>query len=453
MHFTLDHLHQVLSAWPRPSRYRVALSGGLDSTVLLHALAGLQDRLGVPLAAVHADHGLQAASGDWARHCARLCADLAIPLETLELTLTPQRGESTEALARQARYAAFAQTMRDDEVLLVAQHQDDQAETVLLQLLRGAGVAGLAAMPARKIFGTGVLGRPLLAFNRTALESYAQQHGLRWVEDPSNLSRDFDRNYLRHEVMPRLKSRWPATAATLSRSAGHCADAERALQFFAAQDLSLCRLTAYRLLSLPLVQLPVERQANLLRAWITGAGLPIPPTQALAQVLEQLIPARQDATPLVCWAGAELRRYRDELWLMPPLSRPPRGWQQDWSGEVPLMLPADLGSLMSVPGAGGIDPARFHGGHKQVAFRREGLSCQPAGRQGHRSLKKLFQDLDVPPWLRERVPLLFIDGELAAIGDYVVSSDFATTGPGIQLHWQRPAWLEHVEPDADDEEE
>jgi len=453
MNFTADHLHQVLSGWPSPSRYRVALSGGLDSTVLLHALAGLRDRLGIPVAAIHADHGLQAASAEWAGHCATLCETLDIPYDSIQLQLSPQRGESTEALARQARYAAFAASMVEGELLLSAQHQDDQAETLLLQLLRGAGVAGLAAMPALADLGPGRLGRPLLAVSRAALEDYARQHDLHWIEDPSNQSLDFDRNYLRHEIMPRLKARWPAAAATLSRSAGHCADADRTLRAFAAEDLSLCRLTPCRLLSQPLLQLPVERQANLLRAWIADAGLPVPPSHKLGRVLDELIPARADAAPLVAWSGAELRRYRDELWLMPPLEPIAANWQQAWSGDAPLVLPADLGGLAVMPGPGGIAPDRWQAGEVRVAFRREGLSCTPAGRQGSRSLKKLFQDLDVPPWLRERVPLLFIDGELAAVGDYVVCAPFAAQGLGIQLHWQRPVWFEHADPEADDEEE
>lgn len=452
MSFTADHLYQVLSGWPVPSRYRVALSGGLDSTVLLHALAAIRDRLDAPIDAIHADHGLQSDSPAWAAQCETLCKGLDIPLDTVRLRLEPRPGESTEALAREARYAAFAGRLQPGELLLTAQHRDDQAETMLLQLLRGAGVAGLAAMPELADLGAGRLGRPLLGIDRAELEVYARQHDLTWVEDPSNTDLAIDRNYLRHEILPRLKARWPAAAQTLSRSAGHCAAADQALRTLGAEDLALCRLSPHRLAIYPLLQLPPGRRTHLLRAWVADCDLPVPPTHKLQRVLAEVIPARPDAEPLVAWPGAELRRYRDELWLTPPLPPAEPDWSADWDGRQELTLPADVGELAAVPGPGGIDPARW-AGVKQVLFRREGLTCTPAGRRGSRSLKKLFQELDVPPWLRDRVPLLFIDGELAAVGDYVVCAPFAAGGQGVRLVWQRPPWLDHADPEADDEEE
>lgn len=452
MSFTADRLYQVLSGWPVPSRYRVALSGGLDSTVLLHAMAGLREHLAAPLCAIHADHGLQAASGAWSAHCAELCASLSIPLETVALRLAPGAGESVEAMAREARYAAFAASMVPGELLLTAQHRDDQAETVLLQLLRGAGVAGLAAMPELTAMLPGQLGRPLLGFSRAELEDYAEAHELAWLEDPSNRSLAHDRNYLRHEVMPRLKARWPAATTTLSRSAGHCAAANKALQAFAAQDLRQCRLSAYSLAIPPLIRLPAERQYNLLRAWIEDSGLPMPATHKLERILAEVIPARGDAAPLVSWDGAELRRYRDALWLTPPL--PPAGgdWRASWDAGDTLRLPEGLGELRVSLGQGDIAPERWAAGRREVVFRREGLSCRLRGRQGSRTLKKLFQELGVPPWLRERVPLLLIDGELAAVGDYCVCAPFAGSGEGLALHWHRPAWLTPGD-GGDDEEE
>jgi tRNA(Ile)-lysidine synthase len=456
MAFTADRLYQVLSGWPRPSRYRVALSGGLDSTVLLHALASLRERLDAPLAAIHADHGLQAGSAAWTDQCAKFCAALDIPFEGVRLGLKPAPGESIEAVARQARYAAFAATMQPGELLLSAQHRDDQAETVLLQLLRGAGVAGLAAMPALSELGPGSLGRPLLEVTRAQLAAYASEHDLEWIEDPSNAALDFDRNYLRHEVVPRLKARWPAAAETLSRSASHCATADQALRALAADDLAQCRLSEHRLAIAPLLQLPAERRNHLLRAWIACAGLPLPPTHKLERVLLEVIPARPDAAPLVTWPGAELRRYRDALWLTPPLPPAEPDWQADWSGAQALLLPAGLGELTAEQATGGIDPARWQAGRKRVGFRREGLSCTPVGRQGSRPLKKLFQELGVPPWLRERVPLLFIDGELAAVGDLCVCAPFATSAPGgdgMRLQWQRPDWCNHIGTEGRDAEQ
>jgi tRNA(Ile)-lysidine synthase len=452
MSFTTDRLYQVLSGWPTPSRYRVALSGGLDSTVLLYALAALRELLPAPVTAAHVNHGLQGEAPQWASHCAQLCSELHIPLENIELHLQPQPGQSLEAVAREARYEALAASMEAGELLLTAQHQDDQAETLLLQLLRGAGVAGLAAMPELAPMLPGQLGRPLLEVTRDELAAYAVAHRLSWVEDPSNRLLDHDRNYLRHEVIPRLKARWPAAAATLSRSAAHCAAADRVLGDFARQDLRQCRLSGHRLAIPPLLQLPAERQYNLLRAWIEQSGLPMPPARKLDRILAEVIPAREDAQPLVAWPGAELRRYRDALWLTPPLPEAPGDWQHAWVGEQALALPEGLGVLTTVQGQGGIDPERWQGGARQVLYRREGLSCRLPGREGSRSLKKLFQELGVPPWLRERVPLLLIDGELAAVGDYCVCAPFAVAHGGMVLHWRRPAWLDEGGGEDDEEE-
>lgn len=438
-----DRLLASLDELPVPSAYWVAFSGGLDSSVLLHLMAGLRERLPAPLHAIHCDHGLQPASKDWAVHCAAMCEALAIPCSIIDLKLKAVPGESLEAVARQARYAAFAAAMGDEGMLLTAHHQDDQAETLLLQLLRGAGVAGLAAMPLLSRLGGGWQARPLLSYPRSELERYGHAHALSWIEDPSNQSLDFDRNYLRHQVMPLLKARWPATGATLSRSAAHCAEADRIVRTVAAQDLAVCRYASdYRLDIAALSALPVERRAPLLRAWIDCAGLPQPPAIKLSRMLDEVVTARPDAAPLVVWPGGEVRRFRDQLCLMPGLGEVPEDCCLSWSADDPLTLPAGLGELEILSGRRGIDPQRWDRADKEVRFRREGLSCTPAGRRGSRSLKKLFQDLNVPPWLRERVPLLFLDGDLAAVGDYCVCEPFAAAeGEGVLLNWRRPVWF------------
>ncbi len=451
--FTADCLLQVLSGWPVPSRYRVALSGGLDSMVLLHAMASLRDRLPAALTAVHVNHGLHPDAGDWAQHCAAVCQRLGVPLEVLELALDIPRGQSLEAVAREARYEALAGGMAPDELLLTAQHQDDQAETVLLQLLRGSGVAGLAAMPALSSLAAGRLGRPLLELRRADLAAYAGRYGLQWIDDPSNDDTRFDRNYLRQEIMPRLQARWPGLTTTLARSAAHCAAAEQVLTDVAATDLAPCLLSPFQLAVYPLLQLAPERRAPLIRLWIARAGLPLPPAHKLAQLWDEVIGAREDAAPLLSWPGAELRRYRDSLWLMPALEPVAPAWQAAWSGEAALPLPHGLGELHAQAAGWGIAREHWKQGHKTVAFRREGIHCTPAGRRGSRSLKKLFQELDVPPWLRLRVPLLFIDGELAAVGDLCVCEPFAGDAHGVRLRWQRAPWLQLPDPEAGDEEE
>ncbi|HEV2320748.1 MAG TPA: tRNA lysidine(34) synthetase TilS, partial [Gammaproteobacteria bacterium] len=241
MSFDPSRLIHTLRGLPAAQRYWVALSGGLDSMVLLTALAVERGGLPGELRALHVHHGLHPKADEWQRHCEVACASLGIPLEIRRVEVHPATGESLEAVARERRYAAFREVVGADDLLLLAQHADDQLETFLLQALRGAGVRGLAAMPESASFSGLKLARPLLAYGRAELEAWARQQGLSWVEDPSNADTGFDRNYLRHEVLPRLKQRWPAAAETVSRSARLAAEADGLLKELAAEDTARFR--------------------------------------------------------------------------------------------------------------------------------------------------------------------------------------------------------------------
>ena len=229
MRFSPDHLLQQLHRHGIPPSYQVAFSGGLDSLVLLHALCALRGRLAAGVAAVHVHHGLHSDADEWDAHCQQVCDELGVAYTLLRVDGRPATGESPEAAARDARYRALAEWLPAGHCLLTAQHQDDQAETLLLQLLRGSGVSGLAAMPVMTGLGAGHHLRPLLEMTRPALHHYATAHALRWIEDPSNQSSAYDRKYLRHQVLPRLRERWPAVSSSLSRSAAHCAEASALL--------------------------------------------------------------------------------------------------------------------------------------------------------------------------------------------------------------------------------
>ena len=423
----------------RPAaRYRVALSGGLDSTVLLHSLALLRDELSGPLLAVHVDHGLNPKAVDWQRYCELLCRDLEVPLESKRVAVAPGVGESLEAIARERRYEAFADVMQPGDALLLAQHADDQLETFLLQALRGAGVRGLAAMPEDTEFAGGRLLRPLLRFQRAELETWARSQGLAWVEDPSNSDTDFDRNYLRHEVVPRLKTRWPAAAETVGRSARHAAEADAVLRALAAEDWSryragdMLRLTA-------LDELPPARMRQLLRYWLEWRGLPLPSTHKLAEILTQAR-AGEDRNPCVDWSGAEVRRYGGLLYAQQPLGTVPVEFRLRPGATYPLG--EGLGCLSLVPTTGeGIRAVLCGPGGLRVAFRKGGESCRPAGRAHARPLKKWLQEMQVLPWLRDRLPLIYgdeADGELLAVaGLFACEPHAARAGePGLRIEWQ-----------------
>lgn len=418
-------------------RWWLALSGGLDSCALLHLLTVLRRDLPgpwPPLTALHVHHGLSPNADGWSGHCRRFCEGLGIDLVEERVVVVPT-GEGVEAAARRARYAVFERLLGAGELLLLAQHRDDQAETVLLRLLRGGGVTGAAAMPPSRALGRGALLRPLLAVGRDELEAYAHSNGLDWIDDESNADERYDRNYLRHRVLPLLRRRWPAAPTLLARFAAQAAETNTLLDELAAADLATCRGSGDTLSVTACLALPPARRRHLLRQWLAGLGLPPPPRTRLQQI-DAVLSAAADAEPLVCWPGAEVRRYRDALYAMAPLPPLPNpavvcDWQPDGAG-----APAGTGELLGVPGEGGLRADRRY----QLRARRGGERCRPLGRAHSQSLKKLLQEAGVPPWWRDRLPLLWYGDELAAVADLWLCEGYrAIPGEaGWQLRWRLP---------------
>ena len=425
MSFSTAHLLHQLAQLPPTIRYWLAYSGGCDSHVLVHAMAALQQQ-GLPQSVhvLHINHGLQAQSNEWENHCQAVCEALSLPIEIIRVDATPQRGESPEEAARRARYAAFSNILQSDDGLLLAHHQDDQAETLMLQLLRGAGLKGLAAMPNHSPFAKGWLGRPLLDFSRASLHHYAEQQGLVWIDDPSNANTAFDRNYLRHEVMPLLRQRWPAVSATLSRVAGHLADGAELLKQLAEQDWLEHRGEG-RCLKLDCIgELEPPRLRNLLRHWLTEVcGVTQANSGHLNRIMHEVIPAAEDANPLVCWSGAEVRRYRGQLYAETPGNTPFVTEGVAWDARHSLQLNGQCLVPHLVRGQG-IAPEQLAQHIVSVRYRQGGERCKPVGRGHHHSLKKLFQEWGVPPWRRQQVPLIYIGDELAQVVGHCICEPF-----------------------------
>lgn len=432
----VEALRRFLVRHSCPQGYRVAFSGGRDSTVLLHALAGLRDDLKPPLRVVHVNHGLSPQADLWADACRRFCERLELPIDVLVVDATA-RGESPEAAARHARYEACESLLGEGEGLLTAHHREDQAETLLLQLLRGGGVHGLAAMPEVRPLGRGLLMRPLLELERATLAAYAERHGLDWIDDPSNFDTGFERNWLRHELLPQLRHRHSAVDRVLARSAGHFAESAELLDELAKGDYRQARGEMEGTLSVPaLGSMKPARARNLLRHWLRCRGLPIPGHQRLEQILSSVLTAREDALPQVAWPGGQVRRYRDALYAMFSLP-PPLEDALDWDGRDALLLPNGLGRLRLSAGRGrGLHPDVL-AGRLTVRARRGGERCRLAGRKHTRDLKRLLQEAAVPPWLRERLPLLYLDEELAAVPGVGVCQPFAVEGDkeGLWPEW------------------
>ncbi|WP_369162595.1 tRNA lysidine(34) synthetase TilS [Candidatus Thiodiazotropha sp. LNASS1] len=438
MNLTAARLFEILRQLPGATCCHIALSGGLDSCVLLNLLAELRSQLPYDLHAIHVHHGLQRQADSWQTHCERVCQGYDIPLETVRLTLNVNSGESLEAVAREARYRAMAEQMGEGDLLLTAQHLDDQAETLLLQLMRGSGPAGLASMPPLTHFGPGWLARPLLTFSRESLEAYAGHHNLSWQEDPSNRDQRFDRNFIRHQVMPLLRSRWPAAATTLSRAARFSGELLMLVREEAEEDLAKARSKDGDTLSIAaLKQLNSVRLRNLLRHWVSATGAPLPSSKKLARIEREAVHGRIDAVPLITWEDWEVRRYRDRLYLCRARVIDLPNQPLIWSNGDELVLPEGLGRLIARPGEDGISAAHWQNAKVEVRFRHGGERCRLFRQSHHRPLKKLFQEWGVPPWQRSRIPLIFLDGELTAVpGHCVCGPPLARSGEeAIVVEW------------------
>lgn len=396
----------------------VGFSGGLDSTVLLHALAQLQ--LPVRLCAVHINHQISPHAGQWQAHCAQVAQALGVAFYA-ERVAVNNTGKGLEDAARAARYRVFEACLAPGDYLLTAHHGDDQAETLLLRLMRGTGPRGLTAMAAQRPLGQGWLVRPLLPFTREQLEAYARLHGLVWVEDESNLSDHYDRNFLRNQVMPLLQGRWPGFTRKWQQTAELCATNEALLAEVAQEDLARLEERAEplgRSLRLDLwLALSEPRRHNLLRYWLRQQGLAVPEQQHLQQLYRQLA-AGSDAQVQINWEQVELRSYRQRCYVMV------RGAQL-----------ADLRLLPASSGQGRLcaDLPDLH-----IARRQGGERCKPAGRAHSQTLKKLLQEAGLEPWLREQLPLVFSGEQLVAVADLWVCDGYeASEGEaGYCLHWR-----------------
>ncbi len=409
----LEHLAAALAGTPAVPLC-VAFSGGPDSTALLHALAQLPVARERGLRALHVDHGLNADSRVWAEHCQRLCASLDMPCAVLRVQVETHRGEGLEAAARRARYAAFEQNLGEGEWLLLAHHRDDQAETVLLKLLRGAGPEGLGGMRERRALGKGQLWRPVLALSRTQLRAHVEAHGLPCIDDPSNADARLSRNYLRHDILPRLVAHWPQAtdsilhSAALSRAAADTLRAQWLPAFVRIHDADTDSLSMPGWLALP----PALREP-LLDHWLHRRGLPAP-TAGQRQQIKRQCQARPGRTPCISWAGAELRIWKARLWALPPQPPIDPAWHCEWRGE-PLALPD--GGLLRLSDPAARLPEPLH-----VRLRRGGEHLKPAGDAHTRELRDLFQQGELPPWQRLACPLLYADGELVAVADRWLSA-------------------------------
>ena len=425
---TLPAIAQAVSPY---RQLLVGFSGGLDSTVLLHRLKLWRDQEpDIQLRAIHIHHGLSPHADAWVAHCEALCEAWSIPL-MVERVILHEEGLGIEAQARKARYAAFARALLPGEALVTAQHLDDQCETFLLALKRGSGPAGLSAMPERARFAGTELIRPLLGETRASLESWAHEYQLSWIEDESNQDDSYDRNFLRLRVLPLLTERWEHFAEATARSATLCAEQESLLDELLSEELAELISSEGALAIAPLEAMSAVRRAAVLRRWLASHHAVMPSRVMLGRIWDEVAQAREDATPSVYLNGFEVRRYQGKLWWVKSRSSL-SDVVLDWPCVVEaLILPAGAGSV-SLTNAGHV---RLPEADEPVTVRfKAGGLLHIVGRNGGRKLKKIWQENNVPPWLRDTTPLLFYGETLiAAAGVFITEEGW--TEKGVSFEW------------------
>ena len=440
-------LRHFFSNYPKQSLL-IAYSGGIDSQVLLHSLSALkkQNTINTNVSVCHVNHGLSINASHWEVFAKEQCRKFDLPLKIISVNVQATPQQSIEAQARDARYSALKSAANEGDLIVTGHHSDDQTETFLLALKRGSGLKGLSGMQNEMVLGEQLLVRPLLNISRAEIEAYAKLHELAWIEDESNNDERFDRNFLRHQVSPKLAERWPSINKTIARSAEHCFEAQQLLDELADEDLADCQQSPYKLAVSHLNTLSEARLKNLLRYFLSTHHLLMPSREQLKQICLQLN-ADSDKSPIVQLAERCIRRYKGELYLT-KIFQDVSQWQQIINFDVitvnsvlSIHLPDELGVLsFSTRAKEDINSKEWLATIKKpemnqvvtIRFSHENPKCLPQYRQHSRSLKKVLQELSIPPWQRKRLPFIFYDNELVAVaGQFICKRYLADKGSAV----------------------
>lgn len=415
----------ILNTSPHAKRIWVAYSGGMDSSVLLHLIYLNKNKLNQEINVVYVNHGLQKKSIEWGKFCEKQSEQYGLAFTQLDIEGAVPNGVSIEAWAREQRYALIAGLMEEDDFLFTGHHQDDQVETFFLQALRGGGPKGLAAMPQCKNFGGGIHARPLLGFKRSQLLFYANENDLCWHEDVSNTDKKYDRNYLRKNILPEIEQRWPAYRETTQRLISHQQDCALLLQeigledlkFALYQDTSNLQLEALKALSIP-------RQKNIIFTWLKELQLESPGSRHIDQIVSDLINSENENSPCVNWKDVEVRRYRQLLYASKAMSRNIEKKEYNWNLTQTLTIMDEV--LIAKPNVGsGISQEKIKNSEIVIRYRQGGEKIQPHNKAHSISVKQLFQERGVLPWLRDRFPLIYVDDKLAVIPGLCVDKNYS----------------------------
>lgn len=450
--FVLGNAHLSVSpALPESMehlRMGVAYSGGLDSTVLLHLAHRFALSSGCRLFAFHVHHGLNAQADDWLAHCRNECQRLDIPFDSRRVQLDRKSGDGIEAEAREKRYRALGEMCREHDIplLLTAHHEDDQVETVLLQLMRGAGVAGLSGMETSshspELLGDEklILGRPLLSVSRKELASWLVEAGVSHIDDDSNDDVIYTRNAIRHRLVPVLEDLFPGFQKRLSRTAQHAGSAQRLLEEMARKDIESCEIGKNSLNLERMRPLKQDRIDNLLRYWLAVNGVRMPSAAWLWQARDQLMNAREDAQIDLVLDGYTIRRYRQTVSLAKTVEsagKQPHPFEIQWHGERTFRLHQWHGTLYFEESETGFDIDWLQRRKLRIEPYRGNARLKLAGRPT-KTLKALCQEKGIPSWERQFLPLVFFEDNLVYVGGIGISGAcLKKNGNCVQIRWER----------------
>lgn len=438
MKLTSPDLSLFLKTYSIHERIYVGYSGGVDSHVLLHLLA----RSIAPkkqITAVYVHHGLQGCADEWQLHCKKIACDLGVQFLALQVNGVADKGDSPEESARNARYQAFEKIITKNTALLFAQHRQDQVETVLLQLFRGAGLKGLSGMPENTQMGEGQLLRPLLDISQEDILNYAKKHKLHWVEDPSNQEDVYDRNYLRRQIIPLVEQRWKGLDKAVLRSAGHCAEAQSLLSKQVQAEMLLLVDKSNQSLDINTLLLRDKTQQQwIIREWMAYLNLRMPSVKLLDSLLNDVLLARDDANPVIQYEMCTIRRYQGRLYSVLDTPEVSPNSEITWLDIQQDLYLSDNSKLQLIAAQSGIASQHLKGALVQIKYRTGGEKISLAHRIGRHSLKKLYQEEKIPPWQRESIPLIYIGGKIAAVADLWVSAEFYSEAaePCFKITWQ-----------------
>ena len=412
----------------------VALSGGVDSVVLLHLLDSLQKKHRFTLNATHVHHGLSKNADKWAKFCEKLCTKLSIPLDAHYVKLPQKKSLGIEGEARRLRYEKLLQSKSD--LIVLAHHEDDQAETFLLQLIRGAGVKGLSSMAhfddSRRLW------RPLLNTSRTEIESYAKKHQLKWIEDESNQNTDFDRNFIRSKVLPILKNRFSYVIKVISRSSAHLAEAQILLDDLARIDLKNYLKSInykHKIQVNTLGKLSNTRAKNVLRYWLELNDQLMPSKDLLDELLRQTLTAKKDATIKIQLSkDYEIRRYKDEIYITRKDRKDQKNYEIIWKGESEILLPNGTQLNFKKVKGKGINFKLLNDQKLIIRNRQGGEFFKPDSKRPTKKIKQLLQESDLPPWERENLPMIFVGDDLASVPNFGIDIKFQAKPKDVGLN-------------------